>query len=745
MRVLVASVAIAAGAAVSHGQITADGTLGSVVGGGPNVTISGGTAVGGNLFHSLSQFNVATGESATFTGAAGTRNVLARVTGGSPSTINGGVRCTIAGANLYLINPAGVIFGAGASLDVSGNFAASTAHHVTLADGGRFDTLDPQQSSLSAADPASFGFLRRADRAAVEVNAAVLDTTGGEVLLAGGDITLRNGFVRGLPGGVGLAAVGATGPTTQVPVSVSDLADLDPPGDGRVTLTNASRVRVSGDASDRIVIRAGRLVVERSSIDALASGVDGGSIDIAAGVVVVRDQGLISVSAPLGSTGDAGRIDLRVTQRLGVTNTSDAAKGGSNQVTGVAAQSQPGATGAAGSIRVDAQDAAVVLTNEGVLSSTSFTVGAGGDVDVTARRLTIDGEGTRPTFFTGVLARTKATSPGGRVRVVADTVDVRNEGRIATSTINLGRAGRLEVQADYVTVTGGGRIESTSVADPDPLQPNDPRGRAGKLDVRATESLVIADEGAVSVQTDVDGDGGSIRLAAPQVQVTDGAEVVSRSTGEGDAGRIVIDAGRSLRIDEATVSASARFRESGDITLQAGRDIQVTAGRITNRAVARDGGNINMFAPVQISVLDSRIVGRAGRQGGQITIDPDVVLLQSSLINGKSDLGGEDAVARDVLVTIEADNFILSQDSLILTQRQQFEPTQLAGQIVGVSASLGGQQVSLDDACTLHHLAEVSTLTRSGRGGVSLSPGDWLGPPPLAPDTDQNASSVIEK
>ncbi len=712
-------------------QITPDGSLGTAVSSGPNVSVTGGTVRGNNLFHSFSQFNIASGESATFSGAAGTRNVLARVTGGQASAINGTLRCDIAGANLFLINPRGVSFGPGAALDVSGNFAAATADFVQLTDGGRFDATNPNQSNLTAADPASFGFLGGSPRGDISVTAAVLTRTdNAELLLAAGNIELSNGFVQGLSGSVGLAAVGNSSTTTHAPISLASLRTAPQSFAGTLGVRNNSRVRVSGDTSNRVVIRAGRLVVDRSSIDALAGSDDGGNIAVEADRVIVRDQGVISVSAPDNSTGNAGRIDIRVHEKLLVTNTSDTAKGGQNLVTGIAAQSQPGAAGAAGAINIDARGAAVVLSNEGAVSSTSFTTGAGGNVTVTADRLLIDGEGTRPGFFTALLARTKSSAPGGRVSVIADIIDIINGGRIATSTINLGRAGQLDVTARQITVARGGRIESTSIADPDPNQPNDPRGRAGKLDVTATELLTITRRGVVSVETDVDGDGGDIRLFAPRIVVSDNAQITSRSTGGGSAGRIVLSAGDRIDVQNATISASSLFFESGDITLQAAREIEVLASRITNRAVEGDGGNINLFATDSIRIIDSRIIGRAGVQGGQITIDPKTVLLQNSIINGKSDTSDTETgpgLSRDVLVIIVADNFVQSDDSLILTERQQFERSDVSGQIVRISAPLTGKQLQLDDACSLANIADVSTLTQSGRGGAAPL-FDWATP-----------------
>lgn len=127
-------------------SITVDGRLGPAQTlAGPNYAIGAGLGrqVGGNLFHSFGAFGLKGGETATFSGPAGVGNVVGRVTGGAASSINGRVRSTIPGASLYLVNPAGVVFGPNASVDVGGSFHASSADYLRMRDGARFGVANP--------------------------------------------------------------------------------------------------------------------------------------------------------------------------------------------------------------------------------------------------------------------------------------------------------------------------------------------------------------------------------------------------------------------------------------------------------------------------------------------------------------------------------------------------------------------------------------------------------------------------
>ncbi|HZO02058.1 MAG TPA: filamentous hemagglutinin N-terminal domain-containing protein, partial [Burkholderiales bacterium] len=140
--------------------------------------ITGGTrpSGGANLFHSFGNFSPDVGQTARFVNqpSAPTDNILARVTGGNPSNIFGTINTLdYPGANLFLMNPAGIVFGPTARLDVAGSFHATTADYIKLSDGVRFG-IDTPGAVLTAAPPAAFGFLSN-NPASIEVRTGGLE------------------------------------------------------------------------------------------------------------------------------------------------------------------------------------------------------------------------------------------------------------------------------------------------------------------------------------------------------------------------------------------------------------------------------------------------------------------------------------------------------------------------------------------------------------------------------------------
>ncbi|MEW6499375.1 MAG: filamentous hemagglutinin N-terminal domain-containing protein, partial [Cyanobacteriota bacterium] len=207
-------------------QIVPDNTLGAEgsvvtsnvnINGIPSDRIDGGAPRDANLFHSFSQFNVGEGRGAYFTPPTGILNILTRVTGANRSDILG--RLGVLGdANLFLINPNGIVFGPNASLDVQGSFLATTADAVKLGDTGLFSASQPATSNLLSVSPSALWFNAVAAQPIVNRSQApspiyqpnsddsppglqvepgrTLALVGGDVLLEGGRLTAAGGRIE---------------------------------------------------------------------------------------------------------------------------------------------------------------------------------------------------------------------------------------------------------------------------------------------------------------------------------------------------------------------------------------------------------------------------------------------------------------------------------------------------------------------------------------------------------------------
>ena len=259
---------LASGQAQVTTTLRPDGTLGTVVRQhGTVYDITGGTRPGNgpNLFHSFDRFSVGTKDTASFSGPTGIKNILSRVTGGQRSDIDGQLRTDgqlrAEGANLYLLNPSGVLFGPNATLDVGGSFHVSTADYLRLADGARFFARLSETSTLSVAPPAAFGFLGP-QPAPITVQGSTLEVPEGQTLsVVGGDVQIRGGTLRAPSGRIQLASVAAAGevlPVTSGPApdlqvdSVAQLGRiaLSPDEQGQRTFLDAS-----GNGGGTVLIR----------------------------------------------------------------------------------------------------------------------------------------------------------------------------------------------------------------------------------------------------------------------------------------------------------------------------------------------------------------------------------------------------------------------------------------------------------------------------------------------------------
>lgn len=192
-------------------QITPDDTLGTersavtsniLIKGELGDLIEGGALRDANLFHSFREFNVNSGQRVYFFNPNGVSNILTRVTGNTPSNILGKLGVD-GSANLFLINPNGIIFGANARLDIQGSFTASTASQLTFPNGEQFSAIDPQAPPVLTIN-VPIG-LQYGPQAGQIVNAGLLEV--GQDLSLSGSSVISTGQMLAPNGDIQLAGI----------------------------------------------------------------------------------------------------------------------------------------------------------------------------------------------------------------------------------------------------------------------------------------------------------------------------------------------------------------------------------------------------------------------------------------------------------------------------------------------------------------------------------------------------------
>ena len=192
------------GGEIVNAQIVPDNTLGAEssvvtpdvnIQGIPSDQIDGGATRGANLFHSFQDFNVGEGRGAYFANPTGIENILTRVTGSNASNILGRLG-VLGGANLFLLNPNGIVFGPNATLDIQGSFLATTADRVQLGDNSYFSATQPQTSSLLSVSPGALFFNAVANQPASIINQGNL-STGKHLTLRAGNLDLQGQLLSG--------------------------------------------------------------------------------------------------------------------------------------------------------------------------------------------------------------------------------------------------------------------------------------------------------------------------------------------------------------------------------------------------------------------------------------------------------------------------------------------------------------------------------------------------------------------
>ncbi|MBE9040644.1 filamentous hemagglutinin N-terminal domain-containing protein [Oscillatoriales cyanobacterium LEGE 11467] len=635
-------------------QIVSDTTLPTdsiAIPEGRTFTIDGGTTAGGNLFHSFDRFDVPTGFEAFFNNAPTIENIFGRVTGDTISNIDGSIR-TNGMANLFLLNPNGIIFGPNAQLNLGGSFFGSTAESVVFADGSTFSATSPGGETggvplLTISVPVGLQLGSSPGSIRVEGTGAIansIDPNGGltvpvaqTLALVGGDITFRGGIASVNSGRleIGSAANGVVGlmapfsPENPTPNWGFNYDSIDNFRD--IQLLDGSLWQYSAlfdNPGSGIGIRGGKIAIEGSQIAARTLGeATGGEISLAAADLEIGAEAIVLSQVVPGAGGRGSPIEIE-TDRLTVRD-------------GGLIQSQSLGTGTGGSITAIARrtvQIAGIGTTEAQnpndfnpnsrISTLVTSTGNGGTIDLSTRNLTLIGGGQIETVATPT-----AIGHSGNITAIADSLNAIGANPfnpflpsgIASTSLGTAPGGHLDVSADTFNFTEGGAIQSFSQG----------AGLGGNITVRATESITAvgvnlslpAISSGIFTQVLGTGDGGSLDVTAPRIHLAEGGKISSLvivppmnafpGAGTGNAGDLRVRA-ETVEVLGATPLALGNPSAISSVTFGAGDAGDVALS--TRTLVLGEGGVVSSAVLLSTSTLGEPVPGAGTGKGGNLGI-----------------------------------------------------------------------------------------------------------------------------
>ncbi|WP_017717371.1 two-partner secretion domain-containing protein [Kamptonema formosum] len=651
----------------SWGQIAPDATLpvnSIVTPQGNTLNITGGTSAGANLFHSFREFSLPAGSTAHFNNSTDIQNIITRVTGSSISNIDGAIKAN-GTANLFLINPTGIVFGPNASLNIGGSFLASTASSLKFADGSEFSATNPKAPPLLTvsvpvglqfgqepgkieiagtgnnlkSDPETFATLKDDRPPGLQVAGKTIALVGGDLTLAGGNLTAQGGRIE-------LGSVGAGSTVTLTPAKNGWSL-------GYSSAQNFQNIQLAAAAS----------------LD--TSGDSGGKIQVTGSQISLNDGSVMMATTAGSKSGESLTLHATDSVRLSGINAFGYPSSLLTEVT-------KGATGNGGTLTIDT--GRLIMENGAVISSATFGAGSSGSVTVRAKES----------------VEMRGISPQGLPNFLLSEANEGSTGNASSITIETGRL--IMQDGAFISASAWGE------------------GSGGFLTVRASESVELSGAaGGISgstLQTQAvqgsAGNAGNLTVETGRLSLRDGGLISAGSAGAGAAGTLTIKARDSVEITgtspdgktPSTISTtvqSAATGAGGNITIETGRLI-LRGGLIsTSTTGAAHAGNLT------VNATDSVEIAGTGRFVEGFTQLADFTTGLSDLRNGLYAMSFGSGDAGDI--TINTSRFTAGNGAFAVTST--------------TGAGLGGAlTVNAKDSVELDS-AGLLTGNRPGSTGVA--------------------------
>jgi len=700
---------------VSHAEVNLDGTLGPKIDlPGPHFKITDnlGQQHGANLFHSFQDFNINTGEIATFSGPDSVENVISRVTGANASFIDGTLASKIPNANLYLLNPRGILFGKEASLDLNGSFHASTADYLQFEDGNRFYATTPEKSLLSVAPLSSFGFLNK-PQGNITLKGSHLQVEDEKTLsLIGGDLNLVDGSELFAPDGkINLISAASHGDVVPGISNTAEkwgniqLSHFLEMADNKVKEYKMAHLNTSGTHGGEIFIQGGHFVSKGSYLTSK----------------VVKDD-----SSVAQTNSQPGKITLLAQDGIELT--------GSN----IAVDAEEGTSQDAGDILIKTRTMALnpSCPTCGISSDTSGK-GNSGDITITASEdLTITRTGISAVSGEG------ETGNAGNIHLRVGQLTLY-AGFINSGTLGSGNGGILDIQSSH-GVSLDRSLISNSIGD----AKTGGTGKGGHIDIKALSLEIIngsqLQTGAFKSTGKVDA--GDIQIEVEHLKLENSGTIISSNAGEGKSGNIVISSIDAEVKQSLITSLSNNKGSAGSISLKAD-NLSMDSGVIASLGTKVGGGNTTIAVQNRLYLINSSQITAESigteklDSGGNITIsNPQFAIFGKDtqlLTKGFVGTGGNIQINADYLIesptSVRDARSKFNEDGEIWVNASDED---ISKNLTVLPEKFPGLSL-LVDRCADFNQEELSSFHIIIRGGMPDSPGD-LKTHIYVPEDDEN-------
>lgn len=656
--------------------------------------VSGGAKRGANLFHSFQLFNVAQGRGVFFfLSDSATRNVFARITGSQPSEIAGilGTRVERNGAilptsaNLFLMNPNGILFRNNAVIDVSGSFVTTSADAIQFQQQGQFSAIQPERSTLLTVEPSAFLFQQSNPQPIAIQPGSTLAKIGQTLVLLGGSLSFNNSKLNVQNTALELGGLAQPG---IVPFSIkNEVIRLNLLSTGNladITLANRSLITAIEDLPSSIRLFGNQILLGGgSTIATINEGIQSSSgIEIQASQLNLAQASQIATQTT--STGKAGDILIKANTLFldnfsGIISGSVLVPGNTGNLTlqisnlirltgqsiiGTQILGQALVSGQEGGGEVlietkdlDIQNAQITsnsLLGEGnagsltlrigntikldraILSTASLGFGKAGNLNLEARELLLNnGSQIVTTAFSPTQFDVNALLQTVLSQFPSDTsLDfqqalfglITNYLKVTSADeVRLGQTG-----SGNITIRASDQVQLRGISVDRQLpsqifMDTSGAGNAGALNL-TTGKLHLSEGATISAQTSGAGRGGDLAFQTGSVELIQGAQISTRSldTATGAAGNIRFRIDRQLSATDSNISTTSARSSGGTIEINAG-SIQLNGNSNITTAVFRgvgNGGNITLDARSIIALGDSDLLAFAqDGQGGNITLN----------------------------------------------------------------------------------------------------------------------------